>query len=271
MDVCDVRDYKEMSFISLDQMQLLMIDPEQSLTRVDKPLRDVMGWGKNHAAAYRCLVEEGSLEAKEVAVRTDIPQGRIYDVLEDLFQEGVVDKKGSKPAFYRAQHPQRTLSEQQKQYDEKVEKLTETLGSAYDLNDYSERNSAWVLGGQAGTIQKLRQIIDQAEESIYGIESDLRWLSVADINNIKDLSETIDVKLAIWSGRNREIDAFVEKGVPIWSYEDRSSTFYVIDERTVIIRLNDPDRGIVFDDSEFANMLTAKFEEFLNECEKIEP
>ena len=251
-----------------------MNQSERTLEKADQPLQDVMGWGKYQASAYRCLVADGPLEAREIVVRTDIHQGRIYDVLDDLYNEGVVTKQDANPTLYDVQNPEELIGEQKEQFDNKASQLMETLVPAYEMNlqrNDSSTSSAWILGGQAGTVRKLREVLGDAEESIYALESDPRWFESSDIRMLKSqVDDEVDVKLVVWNARQGSIEDFANYNVPVWTRDSVDKTIYIIDGTHVVMKIDRGNTGVIFSDSTMANVFTAEFEASFTKAEKFE-
>jgi len=246
----------------------------QSLEKADDQLQDIMGWGKYEAAAYRCLVAEGPLEAREIVVRTDIHQGRIYDVLEDLENEGVVTHQDANPTVYDAQNPEGIIEERKNSFDDKATELVETLGNAYQINiqepDQST-SSAWVLGGRAGTIRKLREILEEAGESVHALEPDPRWYETNDFRVLQRLIDVgVDVKPVIWNGRRSKAEEFTPFNISVWLHEDVGQTIYVVDDKHVIFRIGRGNTGIIFSDKPMAKVFTSAFKKIHKEAEKLD-
>ena len=244
---------------------------EQSLEKADVPLQDVMGWGKNHAAAYRCLVDKGPLEAGEVVVRTDVPRGRIYDVLEDLVEEGAATFRERNPRRYYAQNPEGLLQERKKDFDDKASELIETLGNAYQLNLPDESgDSAWILGGRSGTVRKLRELLEEAQDSVRALEPDPRWCETSDHRVFEKLHrEDVELKPVIWSARQDTLEEIASFNYPVWEHEDLNKMFYVIDEKHVVFQMGG-DTGVVFSDATIAKVFAREFEETFKHAEKFD-
>ncbi len=54
------------------------------------------------ARAYVALLDLGPAQARDVAERSAVPQGRIYDVLEKLHGRGLIELLPEQPKRYRA-------------------------------------------------------------------------------------------------------------------------------------------------------------------------
>jgi sugar-specific transcriptional regulator TrmB len=104
-------------------------------------LRD-LGLSEYEARAYRSLLETGPTTAKELSRVSDVPMGRIYDVLNTIEQHNLVrSQSASRPKKYVAVEPataldrllddkKRELSERADQYETIVEQLAGELETA---------------------------------------------------------------------------------------------------------------------------------------------
>lgn len=101
-------------------------------------LRD-LGLSEYESRAYQSLLETGPTTAKELSRVSDVPMGRIYDVLNSLETHSIVrSQTASRPKKYVAVEPdtaldrllankKRELDEQASQYEEIVGELEEEL------------------------------------------------------------------------------------------------------------------------------------------------
>lgn len=101
-------------------------------------LRD-LGLSAYEARAYRSLLATGPTSAKELSRTSDVPMGRIYDVLGDLESAGLVRSQAAgRPKKYAAVEPEtgldrlladrrRELEAELRQYESTVEELSDTL------------------------------------------------------------------------------------------------------------------------------------------------
>ncbi|KAA9398942.1 TrmB family transcriptional regulator [Haloarcula sp. CBA1130] len=109
-------------------------------------LRD-LGLSEYEARAYRSLLETGPTTAKELSRASDVPMGRIYDVLNSLETYNLVrSQTASRPKKYVAVEPdtaldrlledkKRELQEKVGQYEEIVADLSSQLESAEPVEE----------------------------------------------------------------------------------------------------------------------------------------
>jgi len=97
-------------------------------------LRD-LGLSEYEARAYRALLDDSPSTAKDLSKSSDVPMGRVYDVLKDLEQRGLArSQAASRPKKYVAVEPEAALdrlleakrdelAEQESQYEAAVDEL----------------------------------------------------------------------------------------------------------------------------------------------------
>ncbi len=94
----------------------------ESLTR--------LGLSSYQARAYLTLVESGSMTAPDVAANGDLPQGRIYDVLNGLVDQSLVRADNDRPRTYAAVDPEtatdRLLNQQLTDLQDRKQQLKTT-------------------------------------------------------------------------------------------------------------------------------------------------
>jgi sugar-specific transcriptional regulator TrmB len=253
-------------------------------------LRD-MGLSEYEERAYRSLLETGPTTAKELSRASDVPMGRIYDVLNSLETHNLVrSQTASRPKKYVAVEPEtaldrllddkkRELEQQVEQYEEIVDSLVGELETADPVEE-----TFWTAAvGPGDSLDLLVERLAAADESIVIVTSSL--VSQFDIDEV--------------SGRiGDELEAALERGVtvsllmtpqlverlpesigrqyrqtlqPHENFETRTTeevtgTFEIIDGTEVCIEvphpLNAEETFAVIDlkDPEFAADVTAEFE-----------
>ncbi|WP_114578308.1 TrmB family transcriptional regulator [Saliphagus sp. LR7] len=109
-------------------------------------LRD-LGLSEYESRAYRALLNTGPTTAKELSRASDVPMGRIYDVLGAIEQYNLVrSQTASRPKKYVAVEPdtalerllddkRRELSETEERYEAMVEELSAELEAAEPIEE----------------------------------------------------------------------------------------------------------------------------------------
>ena len=108
----------------------------------------LMGFSEYAAKTYLAIVRLGKSTPTELAGEAEVPKGKIYEVLEDLYKNGFVGKdESSKRMKYFADKPIKRFKEFLKQFSEasndlldELEKSYETAGGAHEYGFYSVGN-----------------------------------------------------------------------------------------------------------------------------------
>lgn len=102
-------------------------------------LRD-LGLSEYESRAYRSLLQTGPTTAKELSRTSDVPMGRIYDVLNSLETHNLVrSQTASRPKKYVAVEPEKALERLlDNKRDELQEKISQYEDIATDLEEQLE-------------------------------------------------------------------------------------------------------------------------------------
>jgi sugar-specific transcriptional regulator TrmB len=141
-------------------------------------LRD-LGLSEYESRAFRSLLETGPTTAKELSRASDVPMGRIYDVLNSLETYNLVrSQTASRPKKYVAVEPEtaldrllddrkRELEEKVEQYESIVDELAEQLETAEPVDE-----PFWTAAlGPEETSDLLVERLSAAEERIVMVAS----------------------------------------------------------------------------------------------------
>ena len=262
-------------------------------------LRD-LGLSEYEARAYRALLNTGPTTAKELSRASDVPMGRIYDVLNSIEQYNLVrSQTASRPKKYVAVEPataldrlledkKRELEEKAEQYEEIVDDLADELDAA---DPVEEQFWTAAVGGDE-TADLLVERLSAADERIVVAASDQS--SLFDLTAIGDL---VAEQLAEAIERGVEIRVLMTPGLvdslpesvgerhretlsPSPHYEVRVSedvtgTFNLIDDVEVCIQVPHPLAAdetfamIDLKDPEFAADVQAEFRPRWEDAEEL--
>jgi sugar-specific transcriptional regulator TrmB len=238
---------------------------------LDDILQDVMEWGQYHAAVYRSLVERGALEPTDVSQWSDVPQGRVYDILDDLFREGAVKKQSVSPTVYVAQHPEKIIDRKEEEFVEKATEAKQRLFQSYEvnLNEDLGRNPAWVVAGRSGVVDQVREQIELAEQRIDALETE-PWFGDDDVELLQSTAANgCDVRLVGRSGAEDDLESLADSAVSVWHSTEVKTSFYLIDDDRVILNIGRGDTGIVLRDATIASILASEFEDIYKAASEV--
>lgn len=105
------------------------------------------GLQEYEAKAYYILLSQGNLNAKEVSLKTDIPQSKVYSILSKLIKKGICSRVPGQEKKYKALEPKVAFSPMKHELEKKqvnMKNMVDTLGEIYikesnkTIDDYIE-------------------------------------------------------------------------------------------------------------------------------------
>lgn len=235
-------------------------------------LQDVMGWTEYEAIGYYTLVQEGALEPSELATRSNISKGKEYDVLNKLESKDVVVKQGTHPQRYTAVEPGVLIEEKEEEIGTKVDQLKHRLGTAYEMQQAgsgSDGDSVWMSRGRVGLARKVREFINNAEDSIWMKLWDFRWLENTDLRNLSNAStQGIDVRLLCFDGRPN-IEEIAQEEIPTWKSGSVDNNYCVFDGEVVAKEVRSGNMAVGYTDEFLANVFAQDFQESIREATRV--
>lgn len=142
-------------------------------------LRD-LGLTKYEASAYSTLLKEGVTGAQELSRKSDIPVGKIYEVLSNLNNMGLVKFQRSRPRKYRAVKPSIALNNLYSKKEEETKnelenfklKVSELESRFSDITqpDHTEVQFWATSIGEENIIKNIKSMLDEVETEILHVK-----------------------------------------------------------------------------------------------------
>ncbi|MDL5363502.1 TrmB family transcriptional regulator [Halalkalicoccus sp. NIPERK01] len=170
-------------------------------------LRD-LGLSEYETRVYRALLRTGPTTAKELSRASDVPMGRIYDVLNSIEGHDLVrSQTASRPKKYVAVEPdtalERLLEDKRREAEETLERYEELVDVLSDELESAEpvEEQFWTAAvGENETLDLLLERLAAADETVVMV--------VADRSPQFDLGAIGDVV-------TERLEAAVERGVDV--------------------------------------------------------
>lgn len=133
-----------------------------------------LGLTEYAARSYVALLRLGSGTAREVSETADVPRTRVYDAIETLQDEGLVDVQHASPKVFNPVARETALRHFQEKYDDLIEQLTPLLEDLDPVTRNHEQPGVWTVTGNEAVTDRLCELIATAEdELIYLCAEDL--------------------------------------------------------------------------------------------------
>ncbi len=263
-------------------------------------LRD-LGLSEYEARAYRSLLKTGPTTAKELSRASDVPMGRIYDVLNSIEQYDLVrSQSAARPKKYVAVEPQtaldrllaekkRELDQQADQYESIVDELAGALETAEPVEEtfwtaaVGPTEAADLLIERiSATDRRLVMVISSYTEQFFDIDE----VGTLVLNELVDAMERgVDIRLLMRpelvpalpeSIGERYRESLIEHDrFSVRTSEDVSGSFTLLDESEVVIEVPHPLQSqevfamIDLKDREFAESVRAEFDPRWTQASKL--
>jgi sugar-specific transcriptional regulator TrmB len=227
-------------------------------------LRD-LGLSEYEARAFRSLLDTGPTTAKELSRASDVPMGRIYDVLNSLETYSLVrSQTASRPKKYVAVEPDtaldRLLDDKKQQLEAKAEQYEEIvsdLGEQLEAGDHVDEPFWTAAVGPSETLDLLLERLAAADDRIVVVGSppaqgvDLVEATERAVDElVAALERGVDVSLLVRPDLFERLPDAVNREyygrlAPYEHYEARASdgistTFELIDNTEVCIEVPHP-------------------------------
>lgn len=229
-----------------------------------------LGWGKYESACYHALVKFGEMKASQVAARIDAQPAKVYQPLNSLHEQGYVKIRGENPKKYVAQNPRHVIEKERERFESESDEILESLEEAWEVQ--IERgpdadDSAWVLSGQDGMNTELRNLIEDAEDSIVGFDTRLAWATRDVIEALEEaLEDDIDVSIVGTPHSSDTLERLETSGATTSVADNHNrSSYYVVDENRVLLNIGTQDATLSFEDSDVARIMMDDFQTYAYE------
>lgn len=116
------------------------------------------------AKVYVALLGEQASSGYAVARASGVPRSRVYEVLANLVERGIVLTSNGDPVQYAALPPKELLARRRKEIDAALELAESGLESL--LAASTDRGLIWDLTGRDAILERVRDVINRAGERI---------------------------------------------------------------------------------------------------------
>ncbi|WP_136689445.1 TrmB family transcriptional regulator [Halorhabdus amylolytica] len=141
-------------------------DSDQSIVEESVELLGTLDFTEYEA---KCLVgltriQQGT--AKEVSEVADVPRARVYDCMDGLQEQGLVDVQQGTPREFRAADPEEAISLLDRRVTETLERLDSLLGRLQAPEAEKAAGDVWVMEGDAEVSERMVGLLEAAEEEV---------------------------------------------------------------------------------------------------------
>jgi sugar-specific transcriptional regulator TrmB len=258
---------------------------------------EAFGLTKYESKAYLTLLKRGKEQVKPLAQYSDVPIGRIYDILHSLEYKGLIIGDKGRPASYMARDPKVAISalldskaqelddlrNQATEFERKLQKLRED-----DKRKTVVRDIAFEEEIMEKFLSKIRET-QNALRIYYRADIQDKGYAIDEIKYYKSMfQELLDrgctiqylvggiTEKELVNNQTKYVPVFIGlKGAQVRVHPIIMQTVDIIDDSYVMLKVNDPtDQSHIFsliyiEDEEFAQRMVTKFDELWEESIQI--
>jgi sugar-specific transcriptional regulator TrmB len=227
---------------------------------LSQKLRD-LGLNEYEARAYIALVEIGKASSCEIAAKSGVPYGRIYDILAALVKKGLIVVAPEKPRRWYAHPPMAVLGAL---IDKHAAELNELRGEIATLTRRYEKipeETVWVTKGKENFHKIVGRIVPLRKKYDYRIKWDFLYHPAwarndrlalkrgVDVRTIGPLNDITREQLRNWLKVDKNIKNFPNSGCPVG----------IVDDEYVFIGLINSDITVMIKDRAFVELMKNLF------------
>lgn len=209
-----------------------------------------MGLSEYEAATYVTLVEQGTSTAKETASAADVPQSRVYDVLDSLAEKGFVKIQQGRPKKYGPVSPGTALEQfrtyKRRQHERQLEEVRD-LGEEFvdavgdrDASGGGDPDVSWSYPNRHYILEQCERLTEQSESEILMLTTPESFERILTHHGtILDRKAQAGVEIRALVASDRRIDGAVRARateiMDIRRVEDINGRLYLYDEADVLL------------------------------------
>jgi len=139
---------------------------------VDKPRSaaieqlEQFGLSAYAARTFVALITLGTGTAKDVSRISDVPRTRVYDAVDELHGQGLVDVQQSSPKQFWAISAHTTVRKFEREMDHRTSVLLTALDELEPVERSEEQRGVWTVDGQPAVTDRVVDFIDGADDEI---------------------------------------------------------------------------------------------------------
>ncbi|HEU13050.1 MAG: TrmB family transcriptional regulator [Thermoplasmata archaeon] len=200
------------------------------------------------ARVYETLLKLGETTAWQIALQSNVPQAKIYEVLSSLESKGFVERAVGRPLKFRPIEPEISLPQVIEKFKNEYSKKLEMMEKAFkEIKDkYSTRKNEslsfiWTIKGRERVFAKAKEMIDSAKkEVLIAGHRPLRALNCMDTLGALALNK--NVKIRVLGNFSQDCIDFMEMaGIEYRIIESFYEYMIIVDERELLLAIAQPD------------------------------
>lgn len=203
-----------------------------------------LGFTKQEAMVYLILVKEGTLPAKEIALRMKILPHAVYRIIKRLEQKKLVVIVTSSPLTFYVLPPELALSTYVKQTAMRLEKeATEVSQSLVKDKGHASSTKINILMGKQALFEESEALINIAKKEVLIISIGEPSTEDLILANRRAVERGVTIRMVAhkYVPENQEFLANLKKnGLAVRYFPDSGFHIVIVDTTTTLLAVSDP-------------------------------
>ena len=217
-----------------------------------------LGLKEYEARCFVGLTRLSTGTAKSLSDLTEVPRTRVYDAIRVLEAKGLVEIQHSSPQQFRAVSLTEATETLRDQYDDRIERLHDSLGSVSAVDEAEEESpvqEVWAMSGREAIENRTDELLETATEEIVLVIGDESLLTEELVGTLNDVAGDIELVVgALTEPLQRRVQAAVPAATTFvsgleWLHgtdaEDQTAVgrLLLVDRSTILVSSIIPDTG----------------------------
>lgn len=211
------------------------------------------GFSGYAAETYVALLMMGKADGRKLASSTRVPFSKIYSVLKELENEGLVIREGSRPAVYRPRDPVEALEllKKKRTYEEsaRLDSLARALAPLMTVQDGVERATVEIVRDQEAALARALSCIKEAKFSLKAIVPPVGEKEGKLIQLLMESLIKTGLKLQLVVDKSSLKYLHAERGIEVKLISNVPLGLLVADSRSVVVLIYLGSLSALFTDS----------------------
>jgi len=127
---------------------------------------DEFGLSTYAARTFVALVSLGTGTAKDVSQVSEVPRTRVYDAIDELHGQGLVDIQQTSPKEFWAISPGTTARKFEREMDYRTSTLQTALDELEPIQRSEEQRGVWTVEEQSAVTDRVLEFVNDADDEI---------------------------------------------------------------------------------------------------------
>ena len=214
-------------------------DPQERLEAECASLLQEFGFSQYEAYTFVYLLRLGPSTAREIADYDGVPRTRVYDAVETLHEEGLIDVKYGSPQEYAPVSRETAIQLLDMQRQNTISKLSESIKELDPVENQPDEFGVWTVTGRTAVTTRVEEFIEDADDQIVYMTID-ELLTDDQLEALEAAEERgVDIQLG---GISPAVQERIQDRVPsaslfetIWTFSELGAgSILITDEQTAL-------------------------------------